>query len=131
MNAQKVALRVAIAASLAVSGVVHAYLYIDGYRDIPNVGPGFLWQGSLFCALAVLILMGGPAWLYLVAAVGAAGSLVAFALSRTVGLFGFIENGWEPFPYTWLTVCAEALTILLVGAALIPRKLRSSAAVRS
>jgi hypothetical protein len=131
MNAQKVALRVAIAASLAVSGVVHAYLYVDGYRDIPNVGPGFLWQGSLFCALAVLILVGGPAWLYLVAAVGAAGSLVAFALSRTVGLFGFIENGWQPSPYTWLAVCAEALTILLVGAAFIPRKLRSSAAVRS
>jgi hypothetical protein len=131
MNTQKVALQVAIAASLAVSGVVHAYLYIDGYRDIPTVGPGFLWQGSLFCALAVLILVGGPAWLYLLAAVGAAGSLVAFALSRTVGLFGFVENGWEPSPYTWLSVCAEVLTILLVGVALLPRRVRSSRAVRS
>jgi hypothetical protein len=90
-----------------------------------------LLQGSLFCALAVLILVGGPAWLSLVAAVGAAGSLVAFALSRTVGLFGFVENGWEPSPYTWLSVCAEALTILLVAAALLPRRVRLSQAVRS
>jgi hypothetical protein len=129
MNIQKLALQVTTAASLAVSGVVHAYLYIDGYRDIPTVGPGFLWQGSMFCAIALLILVGGPAWLYAVAAVGAAGSLVAFALSRTVGLFGFIETGWQPSPYTWLSVGAEALTVLVVGAALIPRRVRRPEAV--
>jgi hypothetical protein len=129
MNPKKLTLQVAMAASLAVSGVLHAYLYINGYHDISTVGPAFLLQGSVFCALAVLILVGGPAWLYLVAAAGAAGSLVAFALSRTVGLFGFIENGWEPSPYTWLSVCAEALTILFVGAAFIPRRVRSSEAV--
>ena len=89
---------------MAVSGVVHAYLYIHGYRDIPAVGPAFLLQGSVFCALAVLILAGGPAWLQLVAAIGAAGSLVAFALSRTVGLFGFTETGWQPSPYAAITV---------------------------
>jgi hypothetical protein len=60
-----------------------------------------------------------------VAAVGAAGSLVAFALSRTIGLFGFIETGWQPSPYTWLSVLAEVMTILLVGAALIRRRARS------
>jgi hypothetical protein len=48
--------RTAISASLAASGVVHAYLYMHGYRDIPAVG---------------------PAWMQLVAAIGAAGSLVA------------------------------------------------------
>jgi hypothetical protein len=131
MNAQKLALQGAIAASLAVSGVIHAYLYVNGYRDIPTVGPGFLLQGSLFCVLALLILIGGPAWLYLVAGLGAAGSLVAFALSRTVGLFDFIETGWEPSPYTFLSVCAEALTIVLVAAVLIPRRSRLFRAVRS
>jgi hypothetical protein len=117
MKIENLVLRVAISASLAVSGVVHAYLYTNGYRDIPTVGPAFLAQGSVFCALALLILAGGPAWLQVVAAVGAAGSLVAFALSRTIGLFGFIETGWQPSPYTWLSVVAEVMTILLVGAA--------------
>jgi hypothetical protein len=122
MNAMNLALRVAISASLAVSGVVHAYLYTNGYRDIPTIGPAFLLQGSVFCALAVLILAGGPAWLRLAAAAGAAGSLVAFALSRTVGLFGFTETGWEPSPYALLSVVAEVLTVLLVGATLMRRR---------
>lgn len=122
MNAMNLALRVAISASLAVSGVVHAYLYTNGYRDIPTIGPAFLLQGSVFCALAVLILAGGPAWLRLAAAAGAAGSLVAFALSRTVGLFGFTETGWEPSPYALLSVVAEVVTVLLVGVTLMRRR---------
>jgi hypothetical protein len=37
----RLAVRFGIAATLAVSGVIHAYLYIaGGYRHIPTVGPG-------------------------------------------------------------------------------------------
>jgi hypothetical protein len=91
-----VAFRLGISASLAVSGVIHAYLYVSGYRDIPTIGPAFLGQAVVFCVLALLVLAGGPAWLRWVAAVLSAGALVAFALSRTVGLFGFTELGWNP-----------------------------------
>jgi hypothetical protein len=126
MNIANLALRIAIGASLAASGVIHAYLYIHGYRDIPTVGPAFLVQGSVFCALAVLILAGGPGWLQLVAVIGAAGSLVAFALSRTVGLFGFSETGWQPAPYAAITVVAEVLTLLLVGTAALRLRPRAS-----
>ena len=114
MKIMNLALRTAISATLAVSGVIHAYLYGHGYRDIPAVGPAFLVQGSVFCALAVLILVGGPAWLQLVAFIGAGGSLGAFALSRTVGLFGFTETGWQPSPYALITVVVEVLTLVLV-----------------
>jgi hypothetical protein len=126
MNITNLALRTAISATVAVSGVVHAYLYIHGYRDIPAVGPAFLVQGSVFCAVAVLILAGGPAWLQLVAAIGAAGSLVAFALSRTVGLFGFTETGWQPSPYAAITVVAEVLTLLLVVTTALRQRPRAS-----
>ena len=118
--------RTAISASLAVSGVVHAYLYIHGYRDIPAIGPAFLLQGSMFCALALLILARGPAWLQLVAAIGAAGSLVAFTLSRTATLFGFTETGWQPSPYAAITVIAEVLTLLLVGTTALRQRPRAS-----
>ncbi|MBE1548618.1 hypothetical protein GGC64_002642 [Mycobacterium sp. OAS707] len=121
MTVTDLATRIALSASLAASGVVHAYLYVDGYRGIPTVGPAFLLQGSAFCALAVLILVGGPAWLRLAAAIGAAGSLVAFALSRTAGLFGFTETGWQPAPYAMISVVAEVLTILLVAAGALRR----------
>jgi hypothetical protein len=126
MNITNLALRTAISATVAVSGVVHAYLYVNGYRDIPAVGPAFLVQGSVFCAVAVLILAGGPAWLQLVAAIGAAGSLVAFALSRTAGLFGFIETGWQPSPYAAITVVAEVLTLLLVVTTALRQRPRAS-----
>jgi hypothetical protein len=116
MTSMNLAIRISVAASVAVSGAVHVYLYVDGYRDIPAIGPAFLWQGSAFCALAVLILAGGPASLRLAAAAGAVGSLAAFALSRTVGLFGFIETGWAPAPYAIISVVTEALTIVLVAA---------------
>jgi len=126
MNIANLVLRIVLSASLAVSGAVHAYLYIHGYRDIPAVGPGFLVQGSVFCALALLILAGGPAWLQLVAAIGAAGSLVAFTLSRTVGLFGFTETDWQPSPYAAITVIAEVLTLLLVGTTALRQRPRAS-----
>jgi hypothetical protein len=126
MNITNLALRTAISATVAVSGVVHAYLYIHGYRDIPAVGPAFLVQGSVFCAVAVLILAGGPAWLQVVASIGAAGSLVAFALSRTVGLFGFTETGWQPSPYAAITVVAEVLTLLLVVTTALRQRPRAS-----
>jgi hypothetical protein len=57
-----VAFRLAISASLAVSGVIHAYLYVNGYRDIATIGPAFLEQAVVFCVLALLILAGGSDW---------------------------------------------------------------------
>lgn len=122
----RLALRVALAACLAVSGVIHAYLYIQSYRFIPTVGPGFLVQASIFCALAVLILLGAPDWFAWVAAVLSVGALIAFVLSRTVGLFGFTERGWQPAPEAALAVIAEVLTVVLVAVAFAPRTARQA-----
>ena len=114
-----VATRIGIAVTLAVSGVSHAYLYIHGYQHIPMIGTSFIVQASVSFALAALVLLGGPAWLQWAAAMLAGGSLVAFALSRTVGLFGFSEQGWQPSPHAVLSVVAEALTVGLCAAYLV------------
>lgn len=121
----RLAVRLGVAASLALSGVIHAYLYVDGgYRHIPTVGSGFLWQASIFCAIAVLILLGAPEWFSWAGALLSIGALVAFALSRTVGLFGFTERGWSPSPYAALSVIAEALTVMLVAATVVANRSR-------
>jgi hypothetical protein len=112
-------LRIGIAASLAVSAASHSYLYIHGYHYIPTIGTAFLIQASISFAVAVLIVLGGPGWLRWVAAAVAGGSLVAFILSRTVGLFGFSERGWDPSPHAAITVGAEVLTVLLWAGALV------------
>ena len=122
-RSSQVAARAALSLALAVSGIAHGYLYIHGYRQIVGVGTAFLIQGSVFIALAVLILAGGPRWLHWAAGLGALASLIAFAMSRTVGLLGFVEHGWDP-PYGPTAVIAEALTVLLVAAPLFNRRQR-------
>ena len=112
-------LRIGLALSLAVSAISHAYLYIHGYQHIPTIGTAFLVQASVSFSLAVLLVAGGPWWVEWSAAAMAAGSLVAFTLSRTVGLFGFTEHGWDPAPHAALTVVAEALCVLLWAGALV------------
>ena len=123
----RLVVRVGIGATLAVSGVLHAYLYIHGYRYVPTIGPAFLLQASVFCALAVLILAGGPAWLRWAGGVASVAALAAFALSRTVGLFGFTERGWQPSPHAAVSVIAEVLTVALVTASVLNSRSKTAA----
>jgi hypothetical protein len=104
-------IRLAMALAVATSGISHAYLYVHGYQHIPMIGPAFLVQAGVSFALALLILIGGPGWLQWAAAALASGALAAIALSRTVGLFGFSETGWQPSPHAAISVAAEALTV--------------------
>jgi hypothetical protein len=114
--------KIGIAASLAISGISHAYLYIHGYQHIPAIGAAFVLQASVSFAVAALILVGGPDWLVWAAAMLAGGALTAFALSRTVGLLGFSERGWQPSPHAAVSVVAELLTVGLWMGYLIGRR---------
>ena len=107
--------RLVIAAAMVASGLLHAYLFVHGYGHIPSVGTGFLVQASVFCAVGVLLAMGAPRWFAWVSGLLSAGALAAFGLSRTVGLFGFVETGFEPVPYAVLSVVAEAVAVLTAG----------------
>lgn len=112
-------LRAGIGVMLAVSGLVHADLYLHGYRYVPTVGAAFLAQGSLLVALAILVMAGAPRWLVAVAGLASAASLAAFALSRTVGLAGFVEHGWQPSPQAVVSVVTEVLAVVLCTAVVL------------
>ena len=118
--------RLAIAAAMVVSGGVHAYLYLHGYGHIPTVGTGFLVQASVFCAVGVLLAVGAPRWFGWASGLLSAGALGAFALSRTVGLAGFLEKGWEPAPYALVSAVAETVAVLAVAAWAVQTRQRSS-----
>ncbi|MEO7195491.1 MAG: hypothetical protein ABIZ05_11825 [Pseudonocardiaceae bacterium] len=128
--------RVGAAGCLAASGVIHAQLYLQGYRVIPEVGPAFLLQASGSLAVALLLLL-TPAAIPRLAAAGAipqlvaaglaAGALGGFVLSRTRGIFGFIEYGLQPAPQALISVIVELATLGLLAAEL----LASRNAVRS
>ena len=106
-----IVIRLAMALAVATSGISHAYLYVHGYQHIPMIGTAFLVQAGASFALALLIPIGGPWWLRWAAAALAGGALVAFTLSRTVGLFGFSETGWQPSPHAAISVIAEVVTV--------------------
>ena len=140
MTLRTLALTFGIVAGLLVSAASHGYLYLHGYRYIPAVGPGFLLLTSVFVALAILIALGGPAWLRAAALLLSLGAVGAFVLSRTVGLFGFVEHGWQPAPHALVSLVAEVITVALcavslsrhpkkmhVGSSLISRSSRSTA----
>jgi hypothetical protein len=127
--AVRLAVRIGIGATLIVSGVVHAYLYIHGYQYIPTIGTAFLLQAGVFCALGVLVLVGGPDWLSWSGGALSVAAIIAFALSRTVGLLGFTEHGWEP-PYGPVSVIAQILTVVLVVAAVLTSRRAGSSARR-
>jgi hypothetical protein len=128
MTLTNILVRLGLAASLIIAAACHAYLYVHGYQHIPKIGPAFLAQASLSFAIALLILIGGPGWLRWAGAAVAAGSLAGFALSRTVGLSGFSERGWDPAPYAAVSVGAEVLTVALWAGVLVARRNRAAAA---
>jgi hypothetical protein len=132
MTLTSILVRLGLAASLTISAASHAYLYVHGYQHVPAIGTAFVAQASVSFAIALLILIGGPGWLRWAAAALAGGSLVAFAASRTIGLFGFSERGWDPTPYAAVSVGAELLTVALwAGVTRYPRSGRSISSAAS
>ncbi|MEU0603415.1 hypothetical protein ABZ484_35100 [Streptomyces sp. NPDC006393] len=108
-------IRLAVVATVTESGYLHAKLYVNGYRFVPHIGVMFLLQGAVSFAVAALLLFGDPLILRLAAAGTALGALGGFALSRTTGLWGFTERGFQPHPDAFLSVLSETATLLLLG----------------
>src|SRR3954447_20904867 len=113
--------RVGAAASLVVSGVLHAQLYLHGYRTIPGIGPAFLLQASGALAVAVLLLISSAMMLRLGAAALAAGALVGVIASRTIGVLGFVEYGLQPAPQALISLLVETTALALLAVFLLDR----------
>src|ERR1051326_4467727 len=100
--------RVLTAVATAVTGYVHADLYLNGgYRVIPTIGPSFLGLASGAFAVAALLLIGTSPVLRRGAAGVAAGALGGFLLSRPVGVAGFTERGLQPAPQALISLASE------------------------
>jgi hypothetical protein len=128
---------IATAALVAAGGYVHFCLYRHGYRAIPKIGVGFLAQVVTSTIVVVALLIGphrvarlvrvahvsdrlAGALTGLAAAALAAGTLTAFALTRTPGgLFNFQERGLQPAPQALIALVAEIGVLVVLGAWLV------------
>ncbi|HYS35992.1 MAG TPA: hypothetical protein VEO01_10205 [Pseudonocardiaceae bacterium] len=114
-------LRLPAGACLAGAGYLHADLYVHGYQTIPVIGPAFLVQASGSFAVAVLLVVSESPVLRVLAAGLVAGALGGFVLSRTVGLYGFVEHGLQPAPQALLSLVFEIAVLLLLAMPLARR----------
>jgi hypothetical protein len=87
--------RAGTAALLLVIGVVHLHLWLDGYRQLPTIGPLFLVAVVSSALLAVVVSVRINVVIAGAAAAFAAGTLTANILSLLLpgGLFQFREIG--------------------------------------
>lgn len=100
-------------------GWIHLQLWVDGFRDIPVIGPLFLVNVIGAAVLAVVLLV-VPARLLsaaaVVTAVFTAGTLACLILSLTVGFFGGQESLQTPLvPATLIIESAGVLVLVLVA----------------
>lgn len=89
----RVVLRGIGAVLLATQGVVHLWLWRDGYAAIPVIGPLFLAGAVAALVLAVALLATNNRVVLGAAVLLSLGQVAAFAVSGNGGLFGF-ETQW-------------------------------------
>jgi hypothetical protein len=118
-------LRGVVAAAVLLSADIHLVLWLDGFADIPVIGPLFLVNviAGLLIGIGMLIVRHWSLT-FLAAGFGAA-TFLAYLISRTVGLFGVRETTWDP--QAVLAAVAE-LVAALGGAVLLAAQLRSQRA---
>ena len=104
------------ALSLAVGGFVHLCLYRHGYRSIPDIGALFAANVVASAAMAAALLVRRDLLVRLAGIAVAAGTLAAFAVSRTGGgLLHFREIGLLPSPQAGIALAAELAAFVILG----------------
>ena len=106
---------------VAGSALIHLYLWADGYRHVPTVGPLFMAQGIVGLVLAVALIALPRTVVAVLGASFLLASAAALLISATAGLFGFMDTLDAPWASTSLVVEAVGAVALLGGAALTLR----------
>lgn len=105
----------------AAMGWIHLQLWVDGFREVPVIGPLFLLNAIGSGALVAALLIAPVRLRSATAAVTAvftAGTLLALILSLTVGLFGVRETLQVPFVLPTLIVESAGVLVLVFTAIL-------------
>jgi hypothetical protein len=117
-------LRLVAAGLIVVGGIVHLKLYNDGYKDFPNhnLGRAFLLNAAASAVIAVAIAITRGLVPLLAGLVLVDGTLLAFAISRGPGIFGFTESGWNPSPEAVTALVAEIAAGVILLVLMVPKR---------
>ena len=119
-------LRLVGAALVLLGGALHLKLQLDDYGT-ESIGRAFALNAVASGLVAAYLVLRDDLLGPLAGMAVSAGSLVAFALSRTGdGILDFRETGFDA-PYSALTVAVEGLAlVVLAGATVATRRVTSS-----
>ena len=104
---------------IAISAAIHLHLWLAGYRHIHNIGPLFLLQTVSGFVLAAILAALRMLALMVCGALFLAASIVALALSATVGFLGLHDDLSVPWATPSLIVEIVGLGLLIAASALV------------
>lgn len=111
------------AAMVASSAAIHLHLWRIGYRDIPKIGPAFLFQWISGFALAAVLLVYRRLVVVAAGFAFCAGSVVALLLSATVGFLGLHDGLDVPWAdWSLASESAGALVLALCAGVILWRR---------
>ncbi len=104
---------------IAATGAIHLIETPEYYGEVRYIG--ILFALSVIGALVSAVgIARGERWSWQLGLLVAGGSLVAYLLSRTIGIPGFRENTWEEFaePMGLLSLLVEGAFVVLAASVL-------------
>jgi hypothetical protein len=114
-------------ALIAAAGVIHLVETPENYEEVRYIG--ILFAVSVLGAfLAAFGIARNEQWGWGLGTVVAGGAVLAYLITRTVGLPGFRENSWESFaePVGLLCLLVESLFLMVAANVFALRSLASS-----
>jgi hypothetical protein len=105
---------IAAAGTLAVSSAVHLHLWNMGYRQLPTIGPLFLFQALAGFFLSATLILTRRVWAAVLSLGFVAATIGGFLMAVYVGLFGF-RDAWSS-PFAGMAFSYEIASVVLLAA---------------
>lgn len=103
----------AAAGTLAVSAAVHLELWSTGYRQLPTIGPLFLFQAVTGFILSAVLILTRRVWAAVLSSVFVCATIGGFLMAVYVGLFNF-RDSWSA-PFAGMAFAYEIASVVLLA----------------
>jgi hypothetical protein len=105
---------IAAAGTVAVSAAVHLHLWSTGYRQLPTIGPLFLFQAIAGFSLSATLILTRRVWAAVLSFGFVAATIGGFLMAVYVGLFNF-RDAWSS-PFAGMAFAYEIASVVLLAA---------------
>jgi hypothetical protein len=109
---------IAAAGTVAVSAGVHLHLWSTGYRQLPTIGPLFLFQAIAGFFLSATLILTRRVWAAVLSFGFVSATIAGFLMAVYVGLFNFRDTWSAPFAGMAFAYEISSVVLLALGSTL-------------